>query len=299
MLTQPKVQRYASRSGLRDIMIAEKEIVLTYVLQLFGEAGLLDKLAFKGGTCLRKMHLGNQGRFSTDLDFTAIVEHEPDDLILEMIIAFEDEFHGINFEVDDEYYKTQDGLSWGVNPTYRHEWNSDGNSEIKLQVSLRETPTLPPVPLDQCVQSYFSDLPFKPAAITSLALEEIIAEKIRACYQRDKARDIYDLGVFATRPLNQPLVRRLVVLKLWQANDGFDPARLMEKFGDGKCFDWVDLEDLVRKNKNIEPAEITAACVKGYSFLEELTEEEALLAADPYQREQALWKHLKTELPGQ
>jgi hypothetical protein len=29
MLTRPEVQRYAVESGLRDIMIAEKEVVLT------------------------------------------------------------------------------------------------------------------------------------------------------------------------------------------------------------------------------------------------------------------------------
>src|SRR5262249_61817755 len=31
-------------------------------------------------------------------------------------------------------------------------------------------------------------------------------------------------------PLNQALIRRLVVLKLWQARDTFDPARLIRKF---------------------------------------------------------------------
>ena len=53
MLTQPQVQRYSNESGLRDIMIAEKEVVLTFLLQLMSERGILDKLAFKGGTCLR------------------------------------------------------------------------------------------------------------------------------------------------------------------------------------------------------------------------------------------------------
>lgn len=66
MLTQAQVQRYSTESGLRDIMIAEKEAVLTFLLQLLSERGILDRLAFKGGTCLRKMFLGNQGRFSTD-----------------------------------------------------------------------------------------------------------------------------------------------------------------------------------------------------------------------------------------
>ena len=133
MLTRSHVQRYATESGLRDIMIAEKEVVLTYLLQLLSERGFLNRLAFKGGTCLRKMFVGSQGRFSTDLDFTGIEEHEHEDVILDMMEAFEQPFHGIQISIPDEgYYETQDGLSWGVNPAYAHDWNA-GGSEIKLQ----------------------------------------------------------------------------------------------------------------------------------------------------------------------
>lgn len=214
MLTQPQVQRYSNESGLRDIMIAEKEAVLTFLLQLLSERGILDRLAFKGGTCLRKMFVGAQSRFSTDLDFTGTEEHDHEDVILNMMAAFEQPYHGIQFGIpDDAYYETQDGLSWGVNPTYTHDWNQ-GGSEIKLQISRRETPTLPTERRPQIEQSYLRFLPFVPAEIVCLALAEILAEKIRACHQPNKARDIYDLGMFATRPLDQALIRRLVVLKL-------------------------------------------------------------------------------------
>jgi predicted nucleotidyltransferase component of viral defense system len=234
MPTQPQVQRYSAECGLRDLMIAEKEVVLTFLLQLLSERGILDRLAFKGGTCLRKMFVGSQGRFSTDLDFTGIEEHDHEEIILDMMEAFEQPFHGIQFAIPDEsYYETQDGLSWGVNPTNSHGWNS-GGSEIKIQISRRETPTLPTERRPQIEQSYFRFLPFVPAEIICLALPEILAEKIRACYQRNKARDIYDLSTFATRPLDQTLIRRLVVLKLWQSRDTFDPARLIRKFEDGR-----------------------------------------------------------------
>ena len=143
--------------------------------------------------------------------------------------AFEQPIHGIRFSVpDDSYYETQDGESWSVNPVYAHDWNPGGQSQIRLQVSRREVPTLPPSRNAQRVQSYFRHLPFDPVEITCLALPEIIAEKIRACYQRSKARDIYDLSVFATRPLNRPLIRRLVVLKLWQAHDAFHPEAFIK-----------------------------------------------------------------------
>jgi hypothetical protein len=183
-----------------------------------------------------------------------------------------------------------------VNPTYSHEWNREGESEIRLQISRRETPTLAPERRPQCEQSYLRLLPFAPAEITCLALTEILAEKIRACYQRNKARDIYDLGIYATRPLDQPLIRRLVVLKLWQASDKFDPARLMKKFEEGTEFDWDDLRDLVRRTVEIDRERICAACAGGFRFLAELTPDERVLANDAHQRELELWDRLRTAL---
>ena len=294
MLTRAQVQRYSNESGLRDIMIAEKEVVLTFLLQLLSERGILDRLAFKGGTCLRKMFVGSQGRFSTDLDFTGTQEHDHEEIILDMMEAFEQVYHSIQFAIpDDSYYETQDGLSWGVNPTYSHDWNASGDSEIKLQISRRETPTLPTERRAQIEQSYFRSLSFAPAEITCLALNEILAEKIRACYQRNKARDIYDLSVFARRPLDQALIRRVVVLKLWQAHDSFDPARLMQKFEDGRDFDWDDLGQLLNRAVVIDRDRITADCVRGFGFLADLTDDERVLARDQHQRENAVAERLR------
>lgn len=298
MLTLPQMQRYAAASGLSDIMIAEKEVILTILLQLLSERGVLDRLAFKGGTCLRKMFLGAQGRFSTDLDFTGIEEHDHEDVIPEMMGAFEQPFHGVQCEIDlGAYYETADTLSWGANPTYRHDWNTGGDSEVKLQVSRCETPILPTERRSQLAQTYFQFLGFNPAEIQCLALNEILAEKIRASYQRNKARDIYDLGMFATRPLPQPLIRRLVVIKLWQARDSFDPNALMQKFEAGQDFNWDDLRQLTRRTAEINREAITQACVRGYSFLAQLTPDEEKLAQDRYQREQELFERLVASLP--
>lgn len=140
----------------------------------------------------------------------------------------------------------------------------------------------------QIEQSYFGLLPFAPAEIICLALPEIPSQKIRACYQRNKARDIYDLAVFATRPLDQALIRRLVVLKLWQARDTFDPARLTQKFEDGRDFDWDDLRQLLNRAAVLDRARITRDCVRGFGFLADLTDDERALANDRHQRERAV-----------
>jgi YD repeat-containing protein len=106
---------------------------------------------------------------------------------------------------------------------------------------------------------------------------------------------MYDLGMFATKPCNQPLVRRLIVLKLWQAGDSFDPERLLAKFADSKAYDWDDLGQLVRRTRPVDPARIVADCVRGYHFLTELSEDERQLAADPHRREIGLWERLSAE----
>lgn len=102
--------------------------------------------------------------------------------------------------------------------------------------------------------------------------------------------------MFATRPIEQALIRRLVVLKLWQVRDTFDPARLMEKFQDGRDFDWDDLRQLLSRAVAIDRDRITADCTRGFGFLADLTDEERVLANDQHQRERALAEKLRAGL---
>jgi hypothetical protein len=89
---------------------------------------------------------GTVFNFSTDLDFTDTEDHNHEDIILAMMEAFARPFHGIQFAIPDEgYYETEDTLSSGVNPIYSHDCNQGDAGEVKLQISRRETPTLPTV----------------------------------------------------------------------------------------------------------------------------------------------------------
>src|SRR4030043_408397 len=70
MLDQKYVTFYAQSSGV-PLDVAERDMVLTYVLRILSESAL-PELAFKGGTCLKKTYFGRTGRFSMDLDFTSL-----------------------------------------------------------------------------------------------------------------------------------------------------------------------------------------------------------------------------------
>lgn len=267
MIEDKFVDLYARNSGLRDKLVAERDIVLTYALRVILDAGVMDHLAFKGGTCLRKIFFGSSGRFSEDLDFTLDTELPEDDVLVQLVETLNLEYYGIDFTFD-EYYKTLDDSSFGGDVSYRHAWNEAGR--FRLQVSLRERPTLPAEPIAMKPQSYFSYLEFDPFDVRSLQPIEMMSEKVRAAYQRAKVRDLYDLYSFANAPFDGELLRRLVVLKLWQVRDPFEPVTFFEKLR-GKDYDWDDLQRLVRMSERIEPAEIVTAVERRLAVLLQLS----------------------------
>ena len=278
MLTTTELRNVARRSGARDIGNVEIDVILTHILQLFHERGVLEHLAFKGGTMLRKVVFGPRGRLSTDLDFTKCSDIDGDDLLLEIASILHDgPYHDITFllERDKDWYHIADGLS--ANPLCTHEANKTG-VRVKIQVSTREMPILPVVPIAQLEQDYFNLLPFAPAAIPCLAFEEIVGEKIRAASQRSKVRDLHDLSEIAKRAINRDLIRSLAVL-LWGVNDALSFARFRERIATAD-YDVDDLHMLLRRDETPDLKALTGRVIEGFQFLDQLSEAERVLAAD-------------------
>jgi predicted nucleotidyltransferase component of viral defense system len=284
MLTANELRKVAARSGARDIGNVEIDVILTHLLQLFMDKRVMDHLAFKGGTMLRKMVFGPRGRLSTDLDFTCRTDIAVDDLMMMMLEALSAPYHGLSFRFDRDrdWYLTDDGCA--ANPVCFHDHNPKG-VKIKLQVSMREKPAMPVAPAAQIEQDYFGLLGFAPAAIPSLAFEEVVAEKIRAASQRSKIRDLHDLAEIASRALNRDLVRALAVLKLWNSGGpGLDYDRLCERVRDGRHYDISDLANLLRKDQRPDLNGMIRRVIDGYRFLGDLSERERMLAADAAQK---------------
>jgi predicted nucleotidyltransferase component of viral defense system len=279
VLTLQQLRQVAAQSGARDIANVEIDVVLTFLLQLFAEKGLMDHLAFKGGTMLRKMIFGKRGRLSTDLDFTKRSDITIDDLTMMLLEALQESYHGITFMLDrdKDWYLTDDGSS--VNPLCAHPENLRG-VKIKLQISTRETPILPVTPRAQLEQDFFRHLPFAPADIPCLALEEVIAEKLRAASQRSKIRDLHDLSEIARFLVNQDLIRALAVLKLWTVGDQLHYPRLRDALQSSKDYEIGDLRNLLRKDQELDLKSMIERVCNRFRFLDELTPLERLLVQD-------------------
>lgn len=261
--------------------VAEREIVLTYVLKILDDSALLKTLAFKGGTCLRKCIYGKETRFSVDLDFTSVGAQAADDVILAMAEALGKPAYGISFEISmKDFYVVEDGRSCGANVKYRHAWSQGA---FKLEVSLRESHSLPLQDMPLMPQPYFKHLEFKPFAVQSFQFEELLAEKIRASSQRLRSRDLYDLAKAAERPIKAPLIRSLAAIKCWNVGKAFEPERFLERLRSGK-YDWDDLRQFVSKSERLDPERLVSACEKRYRFLLDLSEGEKRLIADAGRR---------------
>ncbi|TAK50777.1 MAG: nucleotidyl transferase AbiEii/AbiGii toxin family protein [Gammaproteobacteria bacterium] len=284
MLTTQQLRQVAARSGTRDIGNIEIDVILTHLLQLLHEKGLTEHLAFKGGTMLRKMVFGPRGRLSTDLDFTRRTDLALDDLMLMLLDALDRPYHGLEFRYDRvrDWYLTDEGCA--ANPVCSHAHNLHG-VKIKLQISTREKPIMPVVAQAQLPQDYLRLLPFAPADIPCLALEEVIAEKVRAASQRSKIRDLHDLSELAGRPFNRDLVRGLSVLKLWTSGGpglNFDAFR--QSIEGGADYDVGDLRNLLRKDQTPDLPTMIRRVAEGFQFLGMLNEPERALTADRSQR---------------
>ena len=292
MIEKRLVQWYAADAGV-DLDIAEREIILAYLLRILADEGLLDQLAFKGGTAIRKLHLGGVGRFSLDLDFTALKDTEPDNLVLDLVGVLHEQTHyGLTFIVPGtDYYATAD--SCGAEVTYQHDWVTAGR--LGVQVSFRAPPLLPVEPAPLLRERYFDWMEVQPPTVPALDLHEVIGEKIRAAAQRSRVRDLYDLYQLARRPYDRTLVRRIAILKCWETRYAFDPSAFLEGLSKRK-YDWFDLARLVRRDRLVASDEILHSLHQAYAFLRELTPEEARLAADPYGRESQAYIYLVNSL---
>lgn len=197
------------------------------MLWLLAELGFFadGRLVFKGGTSLRKCRLGGAGRFSTDLDFAAPEE----DVVLEVCEAIEGaRVSGFTFSIAST---RGDGRHWtlGVEHPDLGRPNIDASVEFARRPLVLTPETLPFMELP-VHRGYGVALPSLPV----IAEAEACAEKLARYRRTALGRDVYDLAKMAGRPIDEPLVRRIWVLKVWGdvVDDGrgsgpLDPADVL------------------------------------------------------------------------
>lgn len=227
LLAIAKLKGLAPRMAELDYL---QDVALLVISRHFG-----NDLVFKGGTCLYKACKLN--RFSEDLDFSASRSFKPRDFFKRLPYLFG--LLDITCHVHVEEF--QNSLSARLQicgPLY------DGRKEsmavILLDISRRERVLLPPQRF--AFSSLYGEIP--PFDMHVMDEREIFAEKIRAVYSRNKARDVYDLWHLAGRR-NISLDSALAGKKLSSIGLKFDKRVFLSKLDDKKESWEKDLGSLV------------------------------------------------------
>lgn len=206
-LTRALITRHAlNRADAYDAALLD--VAQDHLLFLLSQARLFDggQLVFKGGTSLRKCRLGNDGRFSTDLDFAC-----PDEHVVLAVCEIIDGARVAGFEYHLEPDRG-DGRHWRLQVTHP----DLGTPNIGASVEFARRPlalaadhlAFVPLPIHK---QYGFELPSLPV----IAEAEACAEKLARYRRVSLGRDVYDLKHFASRTIDEALVRRLWVLKVW------------------------------------------------------------------------------------
>ena len=191
--------------------ILEKDYYLTNILNNLHEH-LGDKLVFKGGTLLNKIHL-NYHRLSEDLDFTYLSDEELTSRAQRSraISPIREKMPGFLALLE---LRSVDPKGKGYNNSTQYVFEllypsfiSGKDEKIKIEISLRQRPI--DKPAYNVIQHFYKD-PFTGKdlvprnKILSLSLKEAVAEKLKAAITRkDKAiRDYYDLWWIARNKFN-------------------------------------------------------------------------------------------------
>jgi predicted nucleotidyltransferase component of viral defense system len=167
----------------------EQDLIISRVLvELYGQPEIREALAFRGGTALAKLYLGPAYRYSEDVDLVQL-RAEPIGPTLKAMR-----------EVLD---------SWLGPPSWKHTFasvkliyrialgrNATNQRRLKLEINTREHESVFGLTArNLTVESrWFTGS----AAVTTYELEELLATKLRALYQRKKGRDLFDLATALT-----------------------------------------------------------------------------------------------------
>jgi hypothetical protein len=189
--------RLASGGGRRiPEAVLERDYCLAWFLVGLSRTPLRHRLAFKGGTALKRCYFGDY-RFSEDLDFTLMTKTTFDVIRaeLEPVFAEVSRSGGVSIRFGHEDTQSHQN-SHTFYLSYEGPLPATARAkEVKVDITINEEVVFP-LELRRVLRAYeeYADLP-EDAEIPTYALREIAAEKVVALLDpaRNEPRDLYDL----------------------------------------------------------------------------------------------------------
>ena len=168
-----------------DFQVEQDLVISRALVEIFSEPVLAGALAFRGGTALYKLYLTPPARYSEDIDLVQVAAG-PAGPVMDALRNALDPWLG-----EARWKQSQGRVTFGYR--FLSEDAPPMRLRLKIEINTRE---------------HFSVFGFKRRAfsvdsrwysgradITTFELDELLATKMRALYQRRKGRDLFDLAM--------------------------------------------------------------------------------------------------------
>lgn len=163
-----------------DYQVEQDLIIHRSLVALFSDEFIRERLAFRGGTALHKLFLTPSVRYSEDIDLVQ-VKAEPFGLVLDKIREV------LSFLGSPRITQKQH------NNSLIYRFLSEDNFPIKLKVEVNTREHFSVFGLQNMSIKLESEWINDEAKVPVFSLDELLATKLRALYQRKKGRDLFDL----------------------------------------------------------------------------------------------------------
>lgn len=182
MIPEAFIEEWKANAPWQTLAMIEQDMVISRALiELYNNAEINDALIFRGGTALNKLYINPPARYSEDIDLVQI-KSEPIGKTINVIRGLLDPWLG---KLSRNLTKRSAKL------IYKFESLDKITSKLKIEINTTEHfHVQKPKRVNFSMDSeWFSD----ETEILTYELEELIATKLRALYQRRKGRDLFDL----------------------------------------------------------------------------------------------------------
>lgn len=213
MIPEMFVEQWRSTCQWQTLAQIEQDLMICRVLvDLYNDEYIKNTLVFRGGTALNKLFLKPAARYSEDIDF---VQLNPGP-IGQTVDAIRDVLRAWLGEPKWKITKR------GAKLFYKYEAIDKLPSKLKIEINTTEHFQVLPLRVENFrIQSeWFNGT----AEVVTYEIDELMATKLRALYQRRKGRDLFDLW-YVTHQNLIDIERVIYIFDKYCLNDGIEISR--------------------------------------------------------------------------
>ncbi len=204
MISDLYIEEWFGKAPWKQKFMIEQDMVITRALiELYNNPVIRKSLVFRGGTALNKVYFEKPTRYSEDIDFVQIAPAP----IGDVVNSIRESLDNLLGEPKRKFTERS------VKLIYRYQNIENTVSKLKLEINTTEHFHIEPLRKVSCKmestwwQGHSDEL-------LTYSLNELMATKLKAMYQRKKGRDLYDLWYVIKNNLIDP-AKVIPIFKLY------------------------------------------------------------------------------------